>query len=212
MGLGGSLHCLGMCGPLVMSMTTNKKENLIYQIGRLGGYISLGLVIKLIGSIFFLANQSILIIIAGLLLGIFYIIQGLSMLQLMKEIKMKPLAKLTEWARKKLKTNRTPILTGFLTAFLPCGLLYTTLFSLLVVQNFGISLLSLFAFWVGTLPALVFSPILMEKAIKPILLKVPKFAGVALLCMGLFTLAYRVSPLIQGKDPKKCPHCHESPK
>lgn len=205
MGIGGSLHCLGMCGPLVMSLTKNKIENLIFQIGRLAGYMSLGLMIKILGQLF-TKNQNILIFVAGILLGLFYIMQGLALLKIIKEIKINFLNGITSWARNKFKNRKTPLFTGFLTAFLPCGLLYTTLFSLLVIQDFRIALLSLFAFWLGTVPALFFSSMLMEKAIRPVLLQIPKLAGALLLTIGLTTIALRLAPLVTGK--KSCAHCY----
>lgn len=203
MGIGGSLHCLGMCGPLVMSLTKNKTENMTYQVGRLVGYLSIGLMIKFFGQIFFTKNQSVIIVAAGILLGLFYILQGLSLLKLIKEIKFNFKFQTN---LHKIKFLKGPFGTGLVTAFLPCGLLYTTLFSLLVIQDFKIALFSLFAFWLGTVPSLFFSSVLMEKAIRPALLRIPKLAGTLLLTVGLTTVAFRLAPFFSGQ--KTCPHCY----
>ena len=55
-GLFGSLHCVGMCGPLVMSipvqhLPAGKKVSgiIIYQLGRVSMYAMLGIVAGLVG-------------------------------------------------------------------------------------------------------------------------------------------------------------------
>lgn len=203
MGIGGSLHCLGMCGPLVMSFTKTHTDNMLYQLGRLVGYMSIGLIIKVIGQFFFTKNQSTIVFVAGILLGLFYIFQGLSLLKIIKELKIN--FNLHQKVRHiKFLKNSTGI--GFLSAFLPCGLLYTTLFSLLVVQDLRLAFLSILAFWLGTVPALFFSSVLMQKAIRPTLLKVPKLAGTLLLTIGLCTVVLRLYPFIIGE--KNCMHCY----
>lgn len=208
MGLGGSLHCLGMCGPLVMSLTKNKSENAFYQIGRLFGYISLGIVIKMIGFGLINQKENFLIITAGVLLGLFYILQGLSLLRLIKEIKFPFFNFLTKFAHNKMKLKPSPLMAGFLSAFLPCGLLYTTIFSLLILQNTQIAFLSLLSFWLGTLPMLMFSTTMMTNFFRPIMLKIPKLAGGFLLVIGLATLILRLSPLIHQSNGH-CMHCHD---
>lgn len=203
MGLGGSMHCLGMCGPLIVSATKNKVENAFYQVGRLIGYMSIGLVIKSFGVVFFNKNQNSLIVMAGILLGLFYIMQGLSLLKIIKEIKIN--FNIHQYFRN-TKLIKTPFGTGFLSAFLPCGLLYTTLFSLLVIHDMSLAMFSLFTFWLGTLPVLLFSTILFEKTIRPFVLKVPKIAGTLLLTFGLMTLVVRLIPMMSGS--KTCAHCY----
>lgn len=202
-GLGGSLHCLGMCGPLILSSTKNKTENFLYQIGRLIGYISIGLAIKSLGVMFFNKSQTTLIIAAGVLLGLFYIIQGLALLKIIAEVKIN--LNLHKYLFK-LKVLKSPIGTGFISAFLPCGLLYTTLFSLLVIQDMKVALFSLIMFWLGTLPLLLFSTVLFEKTIRPFVLKVPKIAGTLILTFGLMTVVVRLIPLMNGS--KTCAHCY----
>ena len=54
LGLGGSLHCAAMCGPLVFSVQTNwnikglSPHLLIYHLGRIAGYLLLGLAFSLV--------------------------------------------------------------------------------------------------------------------------------------------------------------------
>jgi sulfite exporter TauE/SafE len=43
LGMAGSLHCVGMCGPLVLMMPTGWLGTLIYHLGRTLTYALLGL-------------------------------------------------------------------------------------------------------------------------------------------------------------------------
>jgi hypothetical protein len=59
MGLAGSLHCVGMCGPIAMSLPLQEKTtlgkltgSLLYNTGRITTYAAFGLVFGLIGKSF----------------------------------------------------------------------------------------------------------------------------------------------------------------
>ncbi len=47
LGLAGSLHCVGMCGPLVLMMPSGWLGTLVYHLGRTLTYASLGLLVGL---------------------------------------------------------------------------------------------------------------------------------------------------------------------
>ena len=60
LGLLGSLHCVGMCGPLALSLPLERStkiklvfESLIYNSGRIVTYMLLGAVLGLLGQGFF---------------------------------------------------------------------------------------------------------------------------------------------------------------
>src|SRR5690606_23689893 len=74
-GLFGSLHCVVMCGPLVMALPFQGKpwysflQKLVYQLGRILTYAILGFIAGSIGSIFnILGLQQTLSIVTGALL------------------------------------------------------------------------------------------------------------------------------------------------
>src|SRR5437879_8947266 len=73
MGFTGSLHCIGMCSPLAMTVTkisSNAMANrLLYNTGRIFTYGLLGAIIASIGFAFPILNyQNILSLIMGLAL------------------------------------------------------------------------------------------------------------------------------------------------
>ena len=58
LGFAGSLHCAGMCGPLVLALTRASPANsacaagkVIYQVGRVISYCLIGLMLGLLGSL-----------------------------------------------------------------------------------------------------------------------------------------------------------------
>src|ERR1039458_4929366 len=69
MGLAGSLHCILMCGPLVLSTKPGWYDRLIYQAGRIISYLIIGVIFGALGkliSIFF--YQQVLSVVSGSLL------------------------------------------------------------------------------------------------------------------------------------------------
>jgi sulfite exporter TauE/SafE len=76
LGLFGSLHCIGMCGPLVMSMPFQQVKNgqkwlanLNYHVGKTSTYAIMGLFVGILGKTFVLLEwQQILSILSGVFL------------------------------------------------------------------------------------------------------------------------------------------------
>jgi sulfite exporter TauE/SafE len=79
LGLLGSFHCIGMCGPLALSLPVSTKNNLqklfavlIYNFGRVLTYSAFGALFGIIGQSFsFFGWQQKLSIILGVLIIIF---------------------------------------------------------------------------------------------------------------------------------------------
>ena len=73
LGLLGSIHCVGMCGPLVLAVPFPRKMRwqgiVIYQVGRLLTYSILGLLMGYIGTLFVMGGiQRIFSLITGIIL------------------------------------------------------------------------------------------------------------------------------------------------
>ena len=75
-GLLGSLHCVGMCGPIALALPLDRSDqwsifsgNFVYSFGRLSAYFSMGLLFGWIGSGFELMGiQQYLSILIGVLI------------------------------------------------------------------------------------------------------------------------------------------------
>ncbi|MBE9584066.1 sulfite exporter TauE/SafE family protein [Mucilaginibacter sp. JRF] len=159
-GLFGSVHCIGMCGPLMLAVPFNGRsawllafDKLLYQLGRTLSYVILGLIIGLIGKQIWLANiQNGLSIVSGALI----ILAALS--RLFKHsfkspgiaIKLtRPFNTMLVWA---LKKRAGHLLTGMLNGLLPCGFVYLALVGAVNTGSVLASAGFMFWFGMGTLP------------------------------------------------------------
>lgn len=162
LGLGTSLHCLGMCGPIAFSLGLGGEDrvnftfkNLTYQLGRVTTYATLGAILGAIGQgISFAGFQKYLSIIVGLLM--------IAMVLLPKNLSTNSSNRLIGRFLLKLKSSLGTFirrkdygslyLTGILNGFLPCGMVYIALAAALGVGNIAGSALFMALFGLGTIP------------------------------------------------------------
>ena len=200
LGFASGFHCIGMCGPIALSMGLTKKQatnyylqNLTYQFGRIFTYSLLGTLLGIVGQGFEMAGfQQYLTITVGILLILMAIfsfggndfaskIPFLS--KLLLKVKMN-LGKLLQKA-----DYRSRFTTGILNGFLPCGMVYMALTASLAAGGIwqGASFMALFG--LGTLPfmfAVVLLGNLMTTAFR---IKILKFVPVLMIVLGgLFIL------------------------
>lgn len=159
-GLFGSVHCIGMCGPLMLAVPFNGRsawllafDKLLYQFGRTISYVILGLLVGMIGKQIWLANiQNGLSIVSGVLI----VLAALS--RLIKHsfkssgiaIKlMQPFNTMLVWA---LKKRTGHLITGMLNGLLPCGFVYLALVGAVNTGTVINSAKFMFCFGMGTLP------------------------------------------------------------
>lgn len=162
-GLLGSMHCIGMCGPLAMSVPVkNSLWNSIsfYQLGRLLSYTILGASIGILGwAISSSGFQNYLSIVSGLLIITMVLLpillkkSGSSYSFHITGIFPSPLKKALGKLYKQ-KTNWAAFGIGILNGLLPCGLVYYALAGALSMGNMYLSGAYMLLFGIGTLPAL----------------------------------------------------------
>jgi sulfite exporter TauE/SafE len=166
MGLLGSVHCIGMCGPLVMALPISHKTNLqkitalfLYHAGKISSYAILGILFGLFGSQFpiFGLQKNISIVIGVTML--FYVVYvfilkpkhiQLGVLSSLYNVVVKTLGKLF-----KSKYLVTFLFIGMLNGLLPCGMIYLSLSSAMATQNVLQGGLLMAFFGLGTVPALI---------------------------------------------------------
>lgn len=157
LGFLGSVHCLGMCAPLVLAMPRQERPLLaafFYHLGKSGGYALMGLVLGLLGwGVSLLQWQQGLSIALG-----FMLLLSLMGAQLSKAVKLPGLP----WLKRQLAEQliRAQGLSGafFLGLFngwLPCGLSYLALSGAVVQGDPLRSAAFMFAFGLGTAPMLL---------------------------------------------------------
>jgi sulfite exporter TauE/SafE len=163
LGLLGSLHCVGMCGPIAFLLPVSRDNHSLrlvqigsYHLGRFTAYGLLGLVFGFLGKgLSLFGAQQYLSIIAGVLL---LLTVAIPQRILFKHSLSKPLAlaigKLKSALGQALKSKRpdTFLTLGLLNGFLPCGLVYMAVFGSLALANPWQGSLYMVLFGLGTLP------------------------------------------------------------
>lgn len=190
LGLLGSFHCVGMCGPIAFMLPVDRTNQVkkisqigIYHFGRLIAYSLIGLVFGLIGkSLFIFGYQQQLSIIIGILMILVVVIPQKTF---NKYNFSKPIYNIISKVKSALglalkkKTMDTFLTIGFLNGFLPCGLVYMALFAAMAAGNAASGSLYMAVFGVGTIPlmttAIYFSHFLKGTARQRIQKAIPIF-------------------------------------
>ncbi|MBS1614850.1 MAG: sulfite exporter TauE/SafE family protein [Bacteroidetes bacterium] len=162
MGLAGSLHCAGMCGPIVWMMPFHQDRGWrraisigMYHLGRLSAYAVLGLVLFSFKELFHPQWQQYVSLLAGLMLlalGVFYFLPQLGL-----KIRL-PWTGIVTMALGKVLTKRRKgwlLAAGLLNGLLPCGMVYMALAAALNMETAGQAAAVMYAFGAGTLPMMV---------------------------------------------------------
>ena len=216
----GSLHCVGMCGGLITVAAPNRQAVLFYHLGRLLGYLTLGSIAGFLGEKVLASSLHGVIpwvAASGLALTFFYLgiraWKGETHLFQMPKSFMKLYSKLWEKIFKKNSSEKKPHpyfqagSVGLLSVFLPCGWLYGFVLGALATQNPLYGAAFLFTFWLGTLPAMSIAPLFIRKILSPLTQRAPRFSAILLMSLGLFTLGFKLYPLlVTPKD--SAPTCH----
>jgi sulfite exporter TauE/SafE len=170
MGLAGSLHCIGMCGPLALSLPVSHKNDLsrisgglIYNSGRILSYVSLGLIFGSIGNLIIAAKwQSYLSIALGVII-LLYLLFPKKYFHFSSATTLgKPFMLLRQQLGKLFQSKKLSSLLfiGVLNGFLPCGLVYLALTSSIISATPVNGGLFMLFFGLGTFP-MMFATILM---------------------------------------------------
>ena len=189
MGLGGSLHCAAMCGPLVFSVQSNwnikglNSHVFFYHFGRIAGYVFLGLAFNLVSVPVHLFDlQQYVALISGVLLLLFVFknhIPGLK--QLMAWISQKLSKSMSAHYKKK---NSLPIV-GFLNGLLPCGLSYAAAAISIAQPSTAQSLLFMVLFGLGTLPMFLIGSYLGQKVKFQFFRNINQYVNYSMILIGV---------------------------
>lgn len=159
LGLTGSLHCVGMCGPIALMIGGNKSlllNRVLYNLGRTMTYVTMGIAVGLFGKIFQWGGvQGRISIALGLLTLLLLFIPALqTRLQPSLTPMMLKLKKLFA-ARLQSKRLVSSLTSGIVNGFLPCGLVYAALAIALVQATPLQSAAVMMLFGLGTIPMLL---------------------------------------------------------
>ena len=226
LGFMGSLHCVGMCGPIAFMLPVDRTNNykkfgqiFIYHFGRLLAYGIIGLIFGLLGkglSIFGLQQKLSIAIGALMILVILIPYKTFNKYNLSKPI-YKIISKVKNQLGKELKKKSpdTFLTIGFLNGFLPCGLVYMALFASIAMGDALQGSLYMVLFGVGTLPlmtaAIYFSNLLKGGVRQKVQRAIPVFVviiGVLFILRGLGLGIPYVSPAPVTELASSAIECH----
>lgn len=226
LGFGGSVHCIGMCGPLALSLPFQAFNGFykwfavfFYNIGRVITYIGIGIAAGLLGrGVNWFGLTQIISIILGLM-----IVFSVLLPRLFPKTTLPFLAGFKKWqigAMQKIMLKQSAgwmLIFGLLNGLLPCGLVYTAVAASLVAHNINESMLFMAFFGMGTIPAMVllvaaaqYMPARIRQQFRKIVPVFTFIIGCLLILRGLNLDIPFVSPhlnaAIQGTDMINCTH------
>ena len=225
LGAAGSLHCVGMCGPLSLALPTGHLSRvqqffslLVYQLGRVITYSILGLLFGLAGRRIYISGYqqwfSIGLGILVLVLAVLYFVQKhtihFSFFNRFYNSVQRLIGRI-------LKSNQGPL--GFLwlglaNGFLPCGLVYVAIAATLSFSEIAESVSFMAFFGAGTLPAMMIvgmaGSMIKPEARQFMRRAVPVFVtlmGIVLILRGLNLGIPYISPVLPA-SPGEAAICH----
>lgn len=196
LGLASSLHCLGMCGPLIMAVPFPEKSKawtykLFYFLGKSLAYGSLGAIIGTLGlKAIWGEAQRYVSIISGVLIVL------LILLPMLRSARMKfPFQKTFARVFKHMQDNPRWfhfIQLGFLNGLLPCGMVYIALTAALASGGPLQGFIAMMLFGAGTSVVLWIVALLkgklswsLRQKLKPVSLGFSILVGGLLIARGL---------------------------
>ena len=164
-GLFGSLHCIGMCGPIAIALPVPNTSNvsfltgrLLYNIGRVLTYSFLGAIFGLLGSRFVVAGfQQGISIILGIIILIVVLMPSRYKVKVTQHpiiLKISSPLKESIGVLFKKGTFSSMFLIGILNGFLPCGLVYVALAGAIASGDAVSGAAVMVLFGLGTIPAM----------------------------------------------------------
>lgn len=185
-----SIHCVGMCGGIMLSQSISKESinrfetilpALLYNAGRVVSYTILGGIVGAVGSVLSISitAKATMQIIAG----VFMIMMGFNMagFKLFRKLQFK----LPHAVCNVKNKSGSPFIVGVLNGLMPCGPLQTMQIFALGTGSALKGSLSMFAFSVGTVPLMLTFGAVSGLLSKGYTKKILKLSGVLIIILGL---------------------------
>ncbi len=221
LGLLGSLHCLGMCGPIAFMLPVDRSsrtragfQTAVYHGGRILAYSIMGLLFGLLGKglNLFGTQQKLSIIIGALMILLVLIpLNKLGSFRLTK-----PVYKVVAWLKETLgasfkkKTTDAFLTIGFLNGFLPCGLVYMALLGATASAGPTGGFLFMLIFGLGTIPLMTFAVFFGKVVKSSFKQKIQRLVPVFVVLIGLLFILRGMGLGIPYVSPKISDHAGET--
>jgi sulfite exporter TauE/SafE len=215
-----------MCGPIAMMLPVDRSnpakkviQIMIYHLGRLTAYASLGLIFGILGKGFYMAGiqQQLSIVVGILMITIAIVPEKVFMKYNFSKPVYRVISKVKSSLGSQFKRKSPDALftIGLLNGFLPCGMVYAALFGAIAMQDLTLGVSYMLLYGLGTIPMMsavvfisnIFSLSLRNK-LQKIIPVVAVFIGILFIIRGLgLDIAY-LSPSNTNLFVKANASCH----
>jgi sulfite exporter TauE/SafE len=214
LGLFGSFHCLGMCGPIAFVLPVNRNnkikmslQTLLYHLGRMTAYGLIGVLFGYLGEgISLVGFQQKVSLIMGVIMVIFAFVPST------KVLRLKPFAfwnkfvyfvksSLSEYLKKKSTFGFYVI--GFFNGLLPCGLVYVAVVGAVATGSSVMGALYMVIFGLGTAPMMTLAIYLGNFVSVAIRNKINKLIPYAVAVVGILFILRGLNLGIKYISPSK---------
>lgn len=226
-GLVGSLHCIGMCGPIALGLPIFGDSNLkiiygriLYNLGRIITYTFLGAMFGLFGSRLILFGlQQDLSIIIGILLFLYVVLprkikNRITEFKIYRSVSDSFKNQFSKLLSK--KSNSSLLTIGILNGLLPCGFVYVGIAGAVTTVDFISGALYMMLFGLGTFPVMFATSMLGKIINRNIKRKINRLIPVFTIILALLFILRGLNlgiPYISPKFSKAVSvqqdsHCH----
>ncbi|MDX1910665.1 MAG: sulfite exporter TauE/SafE family protein [Saprospiraceae bacterium] len=174
LGLAGSVHCVGMCGPLLLALPMEAgvgrkvlRQTLLYHGGRILMYAALGILFGLLGKTLALAGMQKALSVGA---GLFMLLMAFMAWRFERLVTALPgFDAFTRRVKNGMsyllrqKPNGSHFMLGALNGLLPCGMVYAAIAGAIATTSGAEGGLFMATFGTGTLPLLLGVSFLRQK-------------------------------------------------
>lgn len=210
-GFFGSVHCIGMCGPLAFAVPSLRDkwrfmvaDKVVYNLGRVISYTLLGVLFGFVGrQLWMLGLQQGVSLFSGMLI----IMAGLSRLyhirvgnnRLLASF-LVPVNKLLNYA---LKHRVGHLIVGMLNGFLPCGFVYLALVGAINTGSPAASGKFMFLFGMGTFPLMLLATVSSGLIGPAVRRRINSVMPYLMVCLGMWFVLRGLNLNIPYLSPQK---------
>lgn len=215
----GSLHCVGMCGPLALALPigvgstgTFLVGRALYNLGRVVTYAAMGMVAGLIGQkiVFYGFQQTVSIAAGALMIGA-YAFPALVGRHLARLSFLDAIATRVQQAFADLLGRRsllTMLLIGLVNGLLPCGLVYVALAGSAMTGDPFRGALFAAVFGLGTFPMMFVVSVLGRRVSPEMRQRIGKLVPVFMIALGALFILRGMNLGIPMVSPKVGTEAH----
>lgn len=202
----GFTHCIGMCGPFIISQSGHLSKTrdamlIPYHAGRIVTYVILAVILaSLVNVIAFFSPIRILVIVPLLsFAGILFIVNAFPKLQIMFPWANKlSLIIGQNHIRKLFSKSNNRFLMGMTLGLMPCGMVMGAIMASSAAPTYMSTAISMAAFGLGTIPALIVTAIGGQKLQQKFPNKMPTVRAGFMVWSGLWLFAMAGLIVLRG--------------